>query len=82
MDLLNSEYKASAKMSQLDVIVFVYISEYRYALNDLGFNIFLSISDFKILLNLKHLSVILLVIARFRGQFLYCSIDLVIQSSI
>ena len=82
MDLLNPEYKASVKMSELDLIVLVYILEYWHALNESGCNISLSISDFEILLNLKYSFVILVFIARLRGQFLYCSIDLVIQSAI
>ena len=76
MDLLNSEYKASVKMSGLDLIIFVGISESWYI------NISLSISHFEMLLNLKYLFVILLFIATIQGQFLYCSIHLVMESAI
>ena len=81
-DLLNSEYKASVKMSGWDLITFVGISESWHAFDESRFNISFSISAFEILLNLKYLFAVLLFIATILGWFLYCSIDLAMGSSI
>ena len=79
-DLLNLEYKVSVKMSEIDFIAFVGISESWHAFDESRFNISFSISDFEILLNLKYLFVLLLFLATILGWYLYCSIDLVIGS--
>ena len=49
-DLLNSEYKASVKMSELDLITFVGISKSWHAFDESRFNISFSIFAFEILL--------------------------------
>ena len=79
---MNLEYKASVKMSELYLITFVGILESWHAFDESMFDIFVSISAFEILLNLKYLFVLLLFIATILGWFLYCSIDLAIGSSI
>ena len=78
---MNSEYKASVKMSELDLITFVGISESWHAYDESRFNISFSISAFEILLNLKYVFVLFHFIATILGWF-YCSIDLAIGSSI
>ena len=81
-NLLNSEYKASVKISELGLIAFVGMSEFWHAFDESRFNISLSISAFEILFNLKHVFVLLLFIATALEWFLYCSIDLAIGSSL
>ena len=61
--LLNSEYTVSVKMSWLDFIVTSGISESWHAFHESKFNIYFSISSFEILLNLKHLFLLLIFIA-------------------
>ena len=68
-DLLNLEYKASVKMSEIDFIAFVGISESWHAFDESRFNISFSISDFEILLNLKYLFVLLLFLATILGWY-------------
>ena len=79
---MNSEYKASVKMSELDLMTFVGISESWHAFDESRFNISFSVSVFEILLNLKYVFVLLLFTATILRSFLYCSIDLAIGSSI
>ena len=66
-DLSNSEYKASIKMYELDLITFVCISESWHAFEESRFNISFSISAFEIVLNLKYLFVVLLFIGKILG---------------
>ena len=78
---MNSEDKASAKMSELDLITFVGISKSWHAFDESRFNISFSISVFEILLSLKYIFVLLLFITTYSYDF-YCSIDFAIGSSI
>ena len=78
-DLLNSEYKASVKMSELDLISFVSTLESWHAFDESRFNISFSISAFEMLLNLKYLFVLLLFLGTILRWFLHCSIDLALN---
>ena len=55
-------------MSELDLMIFVGISESGHAFNESRFNISFSISDFEILLNLKYFFVLLLFIVTRQGS--------------
>ena len=64
---MNSEDKASVKISGLDLIIFVGISKSWCALDESIFNISFSVFDFEMLLNLKYLFVLLLFAAMILG---------------
>ena len=78
-DLLISD-KASAKMSEFDLITFVGISESWHAFDESRFNISFSISAFEILLNLKYLFVLLPFVATILGWFLYVLLILLLDA--
>ena len=75
-NLLNSECKVSVKMSELDLITFVGILEPWHAFDKSKFNVSFSISVFEILLNLKHLFMLLLFVAMILEYLEYLDLKL------